>query len=149
LQNLSERDQAKIKNGNALLKVSIAIIRLCNKYGVPWILENPKTSRAWLTPQIKKLAETAVFNQADYCQYKMPWKKATYFLCGGFFDNDFGLKTCSSCKGLCSATGKQHIILQGKDGSGNFLTAKAQPYPHALCRQLASNIVKNCSPAPP
>ena len=35
LASLNERDQAKVREGNALFNVTIALIRLCNKYGVP------------------------------------------------------------------------------------------------------------------
>ena len=115
------------------------MIKLCKLHGVPWSLENPKTSRAWLTPPLKNLIQQHNFEEAHFCQYKMPWKKATSFL---HSMPSFDFRKCAAHDGVCTATGKRHIILQGKDGKGVFLTKKAQPYPLSLCSDIAGHILK-------
>ena len=138
---LSETDLNKVLLGNKLLWASIWVIKQCQIFGVPWALENPKTSRAWLTPPLKALQAHNRLDEAHFCQYNALWKKATCFLhslpC-------FDFQTCSSTDGLCSKTGKRHIILQGRDSSGAFLTKKAEPYPLALCDFIADHVTHTC-----
>ena len=138
LLNLSETDLNKVLLGNKLLWVSIWVIKQCQIFGVPWTLENPKTSRAWLTPPLKQLQEHNQLEEVHFCQYHAPWKKATCFL---HSLPRFQFETCHSKNGLCSKTGKNHIILQGRDASGAFLTKKAEPYPTALCNFIADHVL--------
>jgi len=145
--DLAKHDLDNIRIGNDILSQAVKIIKLCQIANIPWILENPMTSRVWLTLPMKKLAQQASFQRADFCQYGMPWRKATYFLCSHHI-KEWGLLSCLSQLGRCSVTGKKHIILQGRDAAGNFLTRKAQPYPPKLCDRLAfiiSNYLKSTS----
>eukprot|EP00972_Heterocapsa_arctica_P023541 3468919-Heterocapsa_arctica.AAC.1 len=50
LPNLSEKDQERVRVGNLLLKVSCGFMRLGRRMMIPCTLENPHTSRAWITP---------------------------------------------------------------------------------------------------
>lgn len=43
--NLSPSDQRKIEDGNQLLHCSVRVAELCTKLLVPWVLENPASSR--------------------------------------------------------------------------------------------------------
>ena len=45
IPNLSERDQLKIKEGNANMRANIRFLRACLRAGVPAIMENPATSK--------------------------------------------------------------------------------------------------------
>ena len=114
---------------------------------MPWILENPKTSRAWLTPPLKRITSNNKVAEAHYCQYGQPWKKATHFVHSKAIA-DIPLKVCISCNGLCSATKKPHVILRGKDAAGNFRTAAAQPYPKLLCEQIAAHMFPHLAAHP-
>ena len=119
------------------LKVTVKLIKICQKHGVPWTLENPKTSRVWLTPHLLQfLNKDAALAEVHYCQYKTPWRKATFCLHKGFPKLSC-LKTCENAGGLCSATGKRHLILSGRDTSGTFLTHRAEPYPKPMCEHIA------------
>ncbi|CAE8613014.1 unnamed protein product [Polarella glacialis] len=110
---------------------------------VPWILENPKTSRVWLTVEVEALlAAGALFAEAHYCQYDQPWRKVTYFLCWHLPELPASVKQCHSFSGICSATHKKHINLQGTDSNGVFWTLRAQPYPKQLCKVIAQVIAR-------
>jgi hypothetical protein len=138
LPNLSANDKHKVHTGNMLFFSTMRLIRECMKHNVPWILENPKTSRVWLNSQISHLVQKgARFAEAHYCQYKQPWKKATYFLSWRLPSLPTTLKLCQPSMGRCSATGRKHVILQGTDSNGAFLTLRAQPYPMQLCHDIA------------
>ena len=137
---LSTADQNKLAIGNRLFYHSMRIIRQCNKYGVPWTLENPMTSRVWLTRQVQLLKRCAQLWRADFCQYGEPWRKATYFLASQHFVLNF--RQCKGSHGICSRTGMVHIPLQGTDDHGRFLTKVAEPYPFALAKQLATAVLK-------
>ena len=55
LPNLSEKDNLKVAIGNSLMKFSAQVFRLCVLLHIPVALENPHTSRLWLTPQLRHL----------------------------------------------------------------------------------------------
>lgn len=117
---------------------SVRILKECSKFNIPWTLENPKTSRVWLTRHIRQLKKSAQFFQADFCQYQGEWRKSTYFLT--HFSLSFDFKTCSGPKGFCSRTKCRHSILQGTDSSGRFLTKVAEPYPFGLASHIATRV---------
>ena len=80
LPHLLPHDMKKVKEGNLLLEFSYNLIVECNRYNVPWALENPGSSRCWLTPLLKKLSSSADFCILDFCQFGEPWKKQTAIL---------------------------------------------------------------------
>lgn len=47
---LSHQDWAKIELGNAFFRSRFSLIRLLDKFSVPWILENPHSSKCWYLP---------------------------------------------------------------------------------------------------
>ena len=138
LPNLSAKDREKVLQGNRLLHHTVRILRACIKHDVLWSLENPMTSRVWETRGAKFLAKHAVFHRADFCQYNQPWRKATYFLVHPRLP--LSLKHCPGLKGLCSRTQQPHIVLQGVDASGTFLTKVAEPYPFSLANHIARSV---------
>ena len=135
---LNAVDKRKVQLGNFLLQQSVRVIRACQQSSVPWTLENPMTSRVWLTRHIKAL-KYCHFQRADFCQYGLPWRKATYFLCSNLIHVAF--KTCSGPSRLCSRTHAPHIILQGSR-NGVFLTKLAEPYPWMLVHSLVTAATK-------
>ena len=141
LPDLRRADQAKVARGNALLQVTTDLAHACRRRGIRWVIENPASSRAWLTPQIKHLQVSgAIFVPVDYCQYKMPWRKATLFLCEPAEWLQPVSRTCDAHFGRCSASGRRHILLQGTDATGTSYAARAQPYPRALCIAIARSL---------
>ena len=80
LPSLFKRDHAKVQEGNHLLQVAILLIHFCISKNIAWVLENPWTSRAWLTRPLQDLQAQAALLKVDYCQYGMPWRKATGLL---------------------------------------------------------------------
>ncbi len=82
LPDLSEVDVERVRLGNRLLANSCVLALEAIRLGIPVLLENSATSRLWLTRCIKRLvAEGAVIVRTDFCQYGVPWRKATNFLC--------------------------------------------------------------------
>lgn len=136
--NLHWKDEMKVKEGNALLNVSETIILLCQQNDIPWALENPWTSHIWLTRRLQSWCNNFHFIRVDFCAFNMPWRKAT----GILFGNTECLLPlacqCQTVHGRCGFTNRKHIILVGKDFAGQCLTRSAQPYPGALCRQIAA-----------
>ena len=136
--DLSMHDGNKIEQGNNLLFVTAKLCQLCDQLHVPWVIENPATSRIWLTSTLKEFFHTgAFFVTTDFCAFGMPWRKSTGFLCSRFENLKHISKHCTSQHGRCTFTNRRHIILSGKDSSGMWLTKRAQPYPPQLCMMIA------------
>ena len=79
---LSARDHQKVIEANLLLKHTIVLIELCIKADIPILLENPKSSRLWLVPEIKRIIQypNCRLVNVDYCQFENnPWRKPTTF----------------------------------------------------------------------
>ena len=130
------------------------LMRAASNRGLPFYLENPLRSKLWIHPLIRKWVEhpdttTTIF---DYCQFGEAWNKPTQILAGN------NLRFCTSiarrCKmtwtgsgdSICSRTGVKHEKLKGfTDTPGEkkqYKTAKACPYPHALCKHWAPILAK-------
>lgn len=129
-------DKDKVVTGNRLLAVTLKLSLACLEHRIPGSIENPATSRAWLTKEMKSLVQKgAVFQEVHYCQYDKPWKKATFFLT--WLSPDFQFKKCTGKKGICSASKQQHVLLQGRTATGMFKTLLAQPYPVRMVDAIA------------
>ena len=141
---LNCRDCKKVDEGNHLLAFSCRLIHEAQVKGIPWILENPNSSRAWLTPSLQqvigqKFVETCVL---DFCQFGTPWKKPTALL-HERIDLSRVARTCKHAQYKCSRSGKAHVQLLGVDNHGIFMTLRAQPYPYELCEVLAQLIASS------
>jgi hypothetical protein len=147
LPGLSEKAQAKVNYGNKLLYITGQIATLASEHGIPWVIENPKSSRIWATPVFKRLGRLARFGgqvaqkpcitELDFCQYGENWKKPTRLLAHGL-DLSTVCRKCCAQSGRCSRTGHLHMPLSGWAPSGQFKTRLAQPYPVELCKRLAA-----------
>ena len=51
---LSDAESASITLGNKCFRAAIDLIQCLDKHRVPWILENPSTSKCWWLPPLKK-----------------------------------------------------------------------------------------------
>ena len=87
LPGLPPHLQARVDNGNALLRASLQIIRACISQGIPWILENPGSSYAFKTLAVRELIRLGWGFEVtcDQCQYGTKWRKRTKFLIGNIF----------------------------------------------------------------
>ena len=137
----SASDQIKLDLGNACLRATLKLVRYLHRRGIPWIWENPDSSKMWDVSDVKEIAamqgvRTVV---ADFCRFKKPWRKRTRFLCGNIDELDLSRldKRCQGSRGICSSTGKPHFQLSGSSPSGIPWTRIAQPYPTGLCHALA------------
>ena len=140
LKGLSDKDQHRVFLGNQLALVTARMIRVCMKHGVPFFLENPKTSRLWIFPPIKKLvascSQIVVF---DHCQYGGETRKSTQIAIWGCKVEGLDSR-CSYKNGVCSQRGRAHTILTGIDHtSKEFRTAAGAAYPFAFCQKFAES----------
>ncbi|CAK9012348.1 unnamed protein product [Durusdinium trenchii] len=141
--DLSFSDKRKIQDGNSLLSVSEQIISTCIALNLCWAIENPWSSRIWLTPYLKQLADRFTLMRIDFCAYHMPWRKATGILFGGPFSLLHLARECVPQHGRCSFSNRKHIVLVGKDSAGQWLTRRAQPYPFHLCHAIANTLTEH------
>lgn len=141
LANLSDKDAEKVRVGNLCFKSAFRIIRVLNKYNVPWILENPHSSKCWYLPEFRKLMSLSSVHVrvTDFCCYGTKWRKRTRLLIGNVeYEDSLRLqRTCSGTRGFCGRTNKQHFQLTGSGPGGVPWTRIAQPYPKRLCHHLA------------
>ena len=129
---------------------TLRMIREFDKLGLPWMVENPQSSRLWLTAGFQALiaqsnVELIVLHM---CQFGSKWKKPTHILAGNIPSHllDMLRKTCSGCSGICSRTKKKHLQLTGTAPCGKPWTAVAQVYPKGLCVVLAKLLAHQVVP---
>ena len=121
------------------------IIKTCNKFEVPCILENPSGSMLFQAHPIRKLLglSSSQSTTIDQCQYGTRWRKRTRLAAWNCTDMSSLCKLCTGHKGICSLTHKPHILLQGKSPQGPLWTSIAQEYPRKLCSALASVLIES------
>ena len=138
---LSEKQIQQLKDGNETMYATLRMIREFDRLGLPFIVENPQSSRLWLTPGFQALiaqdnVELVIFHM---CQFGSKWKKPTTVLAGNIPSHllDTLRKTCTGHNGICCRTNKKHLQLTGAAPCGKPWTAVAQVYPKGLCVVLA------------
>ena len=140
-QYLTEAEKEKVDLGNKVFRTDAKIIEELLIHGIPFILENPRSSKAWFLPIMQSLLTHPSIHYVvtDFCQWGTPWKKPTAFMVGNLdtFDSRRLEVRCSGPRGLCSRTGQRHFLLTGSNGKGVPYTRVAQPYPKKLCSSLA------------
>ena len=137
---LSEKQLARLASGNKTMRAALAIIRCCEKFKVPCILEHPVNSRVFFTREVRGVIDRgAVVRCLDQCQEGARWRKRTRFLCLNIdiLDSSCLDRRCCQINGICSKSGRQHIVLEGNAPNGAKWTAIAAAYPPALNRKLA------------
>ena len=143
LPDLSFADKNKVDTGNALLYFTIRLLRLCEKYRIPYVLENPLSSMAWLMPPIQRFLRTYSPHiiHLDYCQFGEPWRKPTQLLFN-YLDLSSVALQCQPFHGNCSRSKRPHLRLAGRDEKGVFWTLRAQPYPTELTDKIAALVAQ-------
>ena len=120
------------------------VIDVCVKLGIPCTLENPINSRLWFAPPINRLGlhSSCLKQNIDQCLFGSLWRKRTAIWswnCGSV--KELG-SLCPSTGGICSASGKPHIVLSGTDpDTKKLFTAGAQEYPKLFARAIASLVL--------
>ena len=145
LPNLAHTDQEKVKRGNAIYRQTLRTLKSCVAANIVAALENPIASFLWSTVGVRALLDSQLCfaHTLDMCAFGASWRKWTRiaFWNGPSILAHRGPLLCRGRGGLCSFTGKPHVVLAGK-ARGAFLTSSAQVYPHrlafALARSLAS-----------
>ena len=133
-------DASELSRSCALF--SLRVIRLCQRMGVFWSLENPQSSSRFSWTPIQKLERRPGVFRVLYhnCRYGTPWLKPTVVLTN--LEPPFGLSRLCQCR-------TPHLHLRGKVSSGGrqvWLTKLAGAYPPSLCRAWA-RILANAIPA--
>ena len=138
LPNLPEKDQEKLRVSNMLADFAGSLIRAARKLNIPGGEENPATSFLWLFPSRAKQSERdRVSNYiVDYCACGTPWRARTRLQLWGAPLCQPLLRLKCRGRGICSFSGKPHLVLSGASG-GSFLTNKKNNYPVPLCKILA------------
>ena len=139
LPGCSESDLGKFREGNETAKVTARLIRACLAARVPCGLENPQTSMLWQSPFLRRLVAHRCAQVLDVhlCQYGARWRKATKVVLWECVTCPDAARRCSGRRGVCSATGKPHVVLSGRDPSGGLWTRRAQAYPRQFARSFA------------
>lgn len=143
---MNDKESLTLREGNAIARATLKILRLLNKYKVPWIVENPRPSYLWHLPELISVAKAAHahFRIGDFCRFGARWRKRTGFLCGNLDEGDTAIlaKTCCGTR-VCTVTQQPHIVLSGNNDKGVPWTKVAEPYPSALAGALAKALLSN------
>jgi hypothetical protein len=81
---MTQPESQRLKAGNFALDATIEMIHLCNRFGVPFILENPATSYLWHDPKLFEALGSARHFRFHQCAFGARWKKETRTSCGNF-----------------------------------------------------------------
>jgi len=139
---LNKPDSLKVQLGNILLIVTGFISIASGIFNMSGYVENPLSSRIWLTYIMKDAAFIckAHHKVVHYCMYGTRWKKPTCFMVWVDSFVHWKPQLCDSNR-KCLRTGQRHIILSGKV-KGKYRTILAQQYPAALCAEIVSFMMK-------
>ena len=141
--NLPPHEQNRVEVANVVMKACLTLLIALHKQGLPWILENPASSKMFFLPELVKLAadDNVTSVVVDFCQFGTDWKKPTMFLFGNFDPVDLESLASNRCRphrGMCCRTGKKHVILTGNGPGGIPWTRVAQPYPPKISKKISS-----------
>ncbi len=138
--DLKGASRRRVKMHNKILFRVAELVAECREHAVHYCIENPGSSRFWLTRPMLRIAADSFVVQLDFCQYGERWRKRTRLVtsCPALQHME---RLCSSSGTYpnCSRTAKRHIQLSGIDArTGAFETMLACPYPKPMVRRAAS-----------
>ena len=63
--------------GNKCMRVAFRLIRLLERHQIPWILDHPRSSRAWWIPTLVRLEKQSHITKTvlHQCKYGTEWQK--------------------------------------------------------------------------
>ena len=116
LPDLSEKDRAKVREGNALCYFSCRCLEAATSAGIVSSLEQPWSSFMWKMPCLKKITTraTSYRMRTDFCAWGEPWQKRTGILFIHCQPVSLG-KICPGCR--------HHQVLRGCGPGGGRLSA--------------------------
>ena len=137
---LTASQRKAVDQGTTFMELSVHIARLVVEAGGFFTIENPHSSRIWLTPELQELHawSGAVEVVMDMCCYGSDHLKPTRFLCS---------HPCFEALGKRCQGGHEHIPLQGmvwdvEKEDWVYVTKAAQVYPPPLCEAYADIVFK-------
>jgi hypothetical protein len=140
LPGLSPGDQLKVHVGNTLARFSMSVMFAARFANIACSLENPASSRLWITPPAKRLLTSSRVSDvvSDFCQWGTSWLKPTRIV-GVCLDLSRLARRCNfrSNNFVCSRSGCRHQQLCGQAEGGKFWTEIAEAYPKPFARALA------------
>ena len=85
LPHIKGKERARVDSANKLLLRMHELMKHCENSAVPFYLENPKSSKLWMHPIIRKWIQNKASHKVefDYCQFGTTWKKSTTILAVG------------------------------------------------------------------
>ena len=133
--NLTANMEKKVHLGNSSAKWLLSLVVLSLKIGLWFWIENPDLSWFFRLPEWIRLLETFSprigFWRLDFCRFGKKWRKRTKVL----------TNTLLSGKLTLCTRDHDHIPLRGRSSyHRRSWTAVAQPYPDALCTNLALSL---------
>lgn len=138
-------DVKNVKVGNIAWINTFKMTKACIKYQVPWILENPKSSRTWLMWHANRLEPPgASTDVASSCQHGTRLRKDTKSMHMMLPSLSNNLKQCHPKSYKCSRSGPRHFQLCGVDPEPKrFWIVIAKFYPPKLCSHMWSFILQD------
>ena len=101
------------------MQTVIRFARQCQRFNVPWVIENPKKYLCWMTPQLQELSEMRnVYKMTfDFCAFGSKWRKRATVLAGHVDSAGVWALDTLRFRGhkWCSLTGEKHMQLVGYD----------------------------------
>lgn len=152
LPHLVRRERDRVRSANKSLLGMHVLMRMCERKGVPFYLENVQRSKYWMHPLIRKWVRHSARQlvQFDYCQYATSWGKSITILAynNSAANPSVGQKSRETCRGkssICSRTGVHHGPLarfMGGKAKDQYKTNADCPYPFLFCEDVAPILAK-------
>ena len=127
-------DREKIELGNRTAKFTLKIIKAAIKHQTPVAVENPVASRLWQVLHDEGLFQVGTSMVTDMCQHGSVHRKRTRVVAWKAQTSEDLCKRCEGTRGLCSASERPHVVLQGRSTAGEPLTKAASVYPASFSR---------------
>ena len=136
LECLGASDAQKVAKDNALASFVADFSLLLWNFGVPFWIDGPDSSLAWLHPRVLAVAESLPGNPFwtfDRCRFNEPWQKRTRLL-----------TTLDLAGGReCCLGGHSHLNLRGRSARfGASWTRVAESFPRGVCQRIADSLAR-------
>jgi hypothetical protein len=119
--------KVKVDLANVLTRVTVKLALFCIRGGRIVSFENPRSSRIFALPPVRRMAVLGSEMIFPFCAYGERWQKYTkvlYWNCPPLAKLS---RQCFSVNGICQFTRKPHIILQGKTNTASTAQRRQSP----------------------
>ena len=144
LPGLEGADYQAVLDSNKLADRIATLLRIALLRQLPTGEENPASSLLWLLPSRRRFCahqsvNTIVF---DYCGAGRPFRARTRMALANIaVPPELYAWQCKG-RGICTFSGKPHVVLSGSSKAG-FLTRLKAAYPPRLCYVLARELSRS------